>query len=1209
MPAPSLKTWSARPILPDGEASDPTAARALVNILATAAAVAGLLLLLTTERVGWGLAVLAGAVVLAVGRAAAAQLWRQQLLGADLLVRLTAVVGVALAHLQQRPADGLWVWPATILLLLTTLGEPLVDKLHDGGSFTAAHVPGLPEPARPRLPGRWVTAAATAALVAGGVLAALGLPAWAWLCAAGVAALLALVAAGEGVRSLLVDRRVRRRLERALADYQPEFIVYAGRQEDASYQVTMWSPYLQRTGRRFVVMTRHPLPGASLADQLDVPVVCCRTLADLEAALVPSVTTVFYPNAASANGHMVRYSHLTHVHLGHGDSDKATSYNPLHAMYDKVFSAGQAAMDRYAKHGVLIPRERFSVVGRPQVEDVQRTSTPISQVDRPAVLYAPTWRGHVDETRLYSLPHGERIVRALLERGATVVFRPHPFNLDIAEDAAVVERINQLLRADAARSGRQHRYGDEALRTMSVFDCFNASDAMIADVSSVVSDYLYSGKPLAMYSIGDSPEQFVADFPVAEAAYLVDPDLTRLDDVLEQLLGADPRRTVRESMREYYLGSFPDEGYSDVFVREAERVIAGGGRTRDPSRDDVVEGDDRTEWAGTEAADADTDDDAGDDTGTTSPLDAEAHQGLDTDVPAGASGTGGATMSTEEVAAGLPALTSALAVVSALAPWPDALTAVLVVLTLAPLTWSGNRGLRRPRSSTDALGAWLPARWLAAIAVVALATRRSDPSDTMVWILAGALLLTMVGEAWVRTARRIRRLRVRHLRTLDYKNPRPTLQGWMFLLGTAPLWLALVLAVAGVPVWFATAVALEGLAVAAYMLVREHHLVAAHWKGTEELRGAIEQYAPEFVVYFAAKTGADYQVGMWMPYFERIGRRFIVVTRYDESLVPLAELTRSPVVLCRTLGSLEDTTVPSVRAAFYVNNGLTNTHYVEHRELTHVWLNHGDSEKPACFNPVHGIYDRIYAAGQAGVDRYARHGVAIPQEKFEIVGRPQVSGILPAPRPIREVSGPTVLYAPTWIGPYEDTRFYSLPQGARIVRALLDRGCTVVFRAHPLNHQFPDARELMSEIHALLDEDRARTGRDHRFGDDAEKTMDVKDCFNASDAMISDVSAVVTDYLQSQKPFAMVAAESNSEKLIREAPVAVASYPLMGDLSNLDEVLDNLLRHDPLERQREATRDYYLGDFDVDDPAQPFLRAARRQIDEPTPEHDALATG
>ena len=55
-----------------------------------------------------------------------------------------------------------------------------------------------------------------------------------------------------------------------------------------------------------------------------------------------------------------------------------------------------------------------------------------------------------------------------------------------------------------------------------------------------------------------------------------------------------------------------------------------------------------------------------------------------------------------------------------------------------------------------------------------------------------------------------------------------------------------------------------------------------------------------------------------------------------------------PLIHRKTLRSIEEIIVDSMTTAFYVNNAARNTHLVERRELTHVWLNHGDSEKPAC---------------------------------------------------------------------------------------------------------------------------------------------------------------------------------------------------------------------------------------------------------------------
>ena len=197
----------------------------------------------------------------------------------------------------------------------------------------------------------------------------------------------------------------------------------------------------------------------------------------------------------------------------------------------------------------------------------------------------------------------------------------------------------------------------------------------------------------------------------------------------------------------------------------------------------------------------------------------------------------------------------------------------------------------------------------------------------------------------------------------------------------------------------------------------------------------IAAHRPKFAVYFSSTVGADYQVGMWAQYFDRIGMPYIYVVRSLAMMRTIGELTAAPVVFRPTLRSVEDVIVPGMTTSFYVNNAVRNTHFIERRELTHIWLNHGDSEKPACFNPVHAIYDKIYAAGQAGIDRYARHGVHIPLDKFEIVGRPQVELISPSRGPIAELSDKTVLYAPTWRGPYADSRVYSLPLGPQIVEA------------------------------------------------------------------------------------------------------------------------------------------------------------------------------
>ena len=410
-------------------------------------------------------------------------------------------------------------------------------------------------------------------------------------------------------------------------------------------------------------------------------------------------------------------------------------------------------------------------------------------------------------------------------------------------------------------------------------------------------------------------------------------------------------------------------------------------------------------------------------------------------------------------------------------------------------------------------------------------------------------------------------------------------------------WLVLAMALPGVLSALLTAIAAAASAVLVLGSVRRAEALD---RSKSELGQRIAAYEPRFAVYFGSSIGADYQVGMWLPYFHRIGQPFVIITRTMGAMNAISELDPTvPVIFRPTLRSLEEVIVPTMTTTFYVNNAVRNTHFIERRELMHVWLNHGDSEKPACFNPVHAIYDKIYAAGQAGIDRYARHGVDIAHSKFEIVGRPQVERISRARGPIDSLENVTVLYAPTWRGPYADSRVYSLPMGERIVRGLLDRGVRVVFRAHPFNYRFPESAAAIQRIGRMLANDRRATNREHLWGAAAETDLTVEDCFNLSDAMIADVSAVVSDYLQSGKPFSIVSVGRTVENLIEEVPAARAAYVLSDDLGDLAEVLDNLLVSDPLAPKRDQTRVYYLADFPAASYADGFLSAARRTLEHP----------
>jgi hypothetical protein len=169
------------------------------------------------------------------------------------------------------------------------------------------------------------------------------------------------------------------------------------------------------------------------------------------------------------------------------------------------------------------------------------------------------------------------------------------------------------------------------------------------------------------------------------------------------------------------------------------------------------------------------------------------------------------------------------------------------------------------------------------------------------------------------------------------------------------------------------------------------------------IRKALQQYQPEFAVYYAARNGARYQLGMWLPYFERLNRRFVVITRQASTVSEIAELTSAPILVPKLRsahGRLGHLVVGSLRAAFYVQNSQANVDMLRFDRLTHIWLNHGDSDKSANYSARHAAFDKVFVSGQQGVERYAAHGVRIRPEQFGIVGRPQIERIITRDEPL-----------------------------------------------------------------------------------------------------------------------------------------------------------------------------------------------------------------
>ncbi|MER6001170.1 CDP-glycerol glycerophosphotransferase family protein [Nonomuraea angiospora] len=350
----------------------------------------------------------------------------------------------------------------------------------------------------------------------------------------------------------------------------------------------------------------------------------------------------------------------------------------------------------------------------------------------------------------------------------------------------------------------------------------------------------------------------------------------------------------------------------------------------------------------------------------------------------------------------------------------------------------------------------------------------------------------------------------------------------------------------------------------------------------------VEKYRPEVILYFSGATAAAYQARMWLPTLERIDRRAIVVLR-ERGMANHLDATTLPMLCIPSAADLMSfRALSSAKLCLYVSNVGRNVHMLRIPTLRSAFLNHGDSDKEASFNPFSRVYDEVWVAGPAGRDRYRRARVGVRDESIHEVGRPQLEGI--------STEGPelpyrTVLYAPTWEG-WNDDLFHTslITMGPRIVRALLDHRprVRVIYKPHPLTgHRDRSAGRAHRKIVAMIEaaelaKSKARhpsraTGEtpriEHLIVTGPEPHL--YDCFNRCDLLISDISSVVADFLASEKPYAVTNVAGLDERAFHERYPSTEAGVLIGkDLAGLAEFLDG---EDSLARARIKLRSYLFG--------------------------------
>lgn len=148
----------------------------------------------------------------------------------------------------------------------------------------------------------------------------------------------------------------------------------------------------------------------------------------------------------------------------------------------------------------------------------------------------------------------------------------------------------------------------------------------------------------------------------------------------------------------------------------------------------------------------------------------------------------------------------------------------------------------------------------------------------------------------------------------------------------------------------------------------------------------------------------------------------------------------------------------SNKAVLYLFNAQSNCKITARRDLTHIFVTHGESHKLASIKPIIRIYDFVLTSGQLGIDRYLKAGI-FNRSHIEDEQRILAMGDTFIGQNIYQYDPDcrTLLYAPTWEGGVPQENYSSIGmQGFNILQQLIVKYQIqqICIQAHPnLGHR------------------------------------------------------------------------------------------------------------------------------------------------------------
>ena len=154
----------------------------------------------------------------------------------------------------------------------------------------------------------------------------------------------------------------------------------------------------------------------------------------------------------------------------------------------------------------------------------------------------------------------------------------------------------------------------------------------------------------------------------------------------------------------------------------------------------------------------------------------------------------------------------------------------------------------------------------------------------------------------------------------------------------------------------------------------------------------------------------------------------VYVKYYKENNEIISKLFDTHDIPYKFIRKYSDISFDDGKVVFYLFNAQSNCRMVAFRNVSHVFITHGESNKKSSVKPIVRIYDHVVTSGQVGIDRYLKAGIFTKSDIEDnrvirlgntFVGQNSYS---------YDESSHTLLYAPTWEGGVPDENFSSITE-------------------------------------------------------------------------------------------------------------------------------------------------------------------------------------